>query len=143
MTASEPDAPRRPGARTRSTRQFQAVTAELSESLDFRSAQDIHAAMRRGGSSIGLATVYRALQTLVDAGEADVVKTDTGEAVYRRCSSTHHHHLVCRRCGRAIEVQGPAFERWADRMAAEHGFTDLRHTLELFGVCAACQRSPG
>lgn len=126
------------GARERSTRPFQMVVDELSKSSDFRSAQDIHGALRSGGSAVGLATVYRALQSLVDADRADVVKTDSGESVYRSCSQTHHHHLVCRWCGRTVEVQGPAVERWADSVANGHGYSDVSHTLELFGTCAAC-----
>jgi Fur family ferric uptake transcriptional regulator len=126
--------------RERSTRPFQAVRDELATSGDFRSAQDIHAAIRANGAKVGLATVYRALQTLVDAGTADVLRTDAGESVYRACGSTHHHHLVCRSCGKTVEVRGPAVETWADDLAAQHGFVDVNHTLELFGVCSACHR---
>ena len=55
---------------------------------------------------------------------------------YRLCSDAHHHHLVCRVCGKAIEVQGPAVEKWADATAAKHGFRDIDHTVELIGTCA-------
>jgi Fur family ferric uptake transcriptional regulator len=83
--------------------------------------------------------VYRTLQALADAGEVDVLRTGSGEAVYRRCASDdHHHHLVCRRCGRAVEIAGPAVETWAQRVADEHGFTDLSHTVEIFGLCREC-----
>ncbi|MFT4265040.1 MAG: Fur family transcriptional regulator [Nocardioides sp.] len=126
------------GTRERATRPFQAVVDELSGSSEFRSAQEIHAALRTAGTGVGMATVYRALQSLVDAGSADVVKTDSGESVYRACSQGHHHHLVCRWCGHTVEVQGPAVERWADAMAAHHGFSDVSHTIELFGTCADC-----
>jgi Fur family ferric uptake transcriptional regulator len=129
--------------RSRSTRQFQAVAAELATSEDFRSAQEIHAAMRARGESIGLATVYRALQSLVDFGDADILKSGASEAAYRQCSRNHHHHLVCRWCGRTVEVRGPAVETWADKMAAEHGYADVSHTLELFGTCADCQKRRG
>ena len=75
---------------------------------DFTSAQDLHARLRTEGHKVGLATVYRALQTLADQGQVDVLRTDDGEAVYRRCSTgAHHHHLVCRSCGRTVEVEGP------------------------------------
>ena len=136
---SDPSVPARGAVRERSTRQFQAVLDELARTRDFRSAQDIHAAMRAGGASVGLATVYRALQSLVDSGRADVLRTDAGESVYRECGETHHHHLVCRSCGIAVEVQGPAVERWADQMADEHGYADVSHSVELFGTCRACQ----
>jgi Fur family transcriptional regulator, ferric uptake regulator len=124
---------------TRRTRQRRAVTAALGASDDFRSAQEIHDFLRRDGEKIGLATVYRALQSLAENGEVDVVKTDSGEAVYRQCSPSHHHHLVCRSCGRTVEVKGPAVERWANAMAAEHGYHDVSHTIELFGTCATCR----
>lgn len=124
--------------RGRGTPQFRAVVEALTGSEDFRSAQDIHAALREAGSTVGLATVYRALQTLVDTGRADVLRTDSGEAVYRNCGATHHHHLVCRSCGRTEEIQGPAVEAWAEQVAADQGFVDVSHTLELFGTCAEC-----
>jgi Fur family ferric uptake transcriptional regulator len=90
---------------------------------------------------VGLTTVYRHLQRLVDAGEVDTVRTASGETAYRRCGgSGHHHHLVCRQCGRTVEVDGPAVERWLDRVAARAGFTDIVHTLEIAGTCRACSR---
>ena len=61
-----------------------------------------------------------------------------GEHLYRRCSEGHHHHLVCRVCGRTVEVAGPAVESWADRVAAQHGYADVSHTLEIFGTCPTC-----
>jgi Fur family ferric uptake transcriptional regulator len=105
----------------------------------FHSAQDVYALLRSAGARVGLSTVYRAVQSLADDGELDSIRTDTGEALYRRCSSQHHHHLVCRSCGRTVEVAGPAVERWADEVAGEHGFADVSHTLEIFGTCAACR----
>ncbi len=126
--------PRRP------TRQQAAVATLLEQSEEFTSAQTLHARLRDAGEGIGLATVYRALQGMVDAGTVDVLRTDEGEAVYRVCSTHHHHHLVCRSCGRTVEVEGPAVEKWADAVAADHGFSAVTHTLEIFGTCAACAR---
>lgn len=122
----------------RSTRQRTAVARLLDTTGDFRSAQEIHDELRRGGEGIGLTTVYRTLQSLADAGEIDVLRTDSGEAVYRRCSAHHHHHLVCRNCGRTVEVEGPAVERWAEKVAGEHGFSEVSHTVEIFGRCTDC-----
>jgi Fur family ferric uptake transcriptional regulator len=124
----------------RNTRQRSAVVAVFDSLEGFHSAQEVHARMRAAGDSIGLSTVYRAVQALVDDGELDSIRTDNGEAIYRRCSTTHHHHLVCRSCGRTVEVEGPTVERWADRVAGEHGFVDVRHTLEIFGTCASCHQ---
>lgn len=123
----------------RATRQRRAVSEALAELDDFHSAQQIHDILTQSGERVGLSTVYRTLQSLADAEEIDVLRSDDGEALYRRCSSGHHHHLVCRTCGRTVEVEGPTVERWADRVAAEHDFADVSHTLEIFGVCADCR----
>ncbi|MDE9367551.1 Fur family transcriptional regulator [Luteipulveratus sp. YIM 133132] len=123
----------------RPTRQRSAVTGLLSELDDFTSAQDLHAQLRSQGDSVGLATVYRTLQSMAADGEVDVLRTDDGEAVYRQCSTGHHHHLVCRSCGSTVEVEGPAVERWAEAISAEHGFVDVTHTVEIFGTCRDCQ----
>jgi Fur family ferric uptake transcriptional regulator len=92
---------------------------------------------------VGLTTVYRSLQMLADAQEVDVLRLADGETAYRRCSRGHHHHLVCRQCGRTVEVDGPAVERWADRIAADHGFVEIEHTLEIFGTCGDCAAKRG
>ena len=127
-----------PGLRT--TRQRTAVAAVLDDLDAFRSAQQIHAELVGRGEHVGLTTVYRTLTALADAGEVDVLTSDDGESVYRRChGETHHHHLVCRSCGATVEVDGPAVERWAERVAGQHGYDDVSHTLEIFGRCASCR----
>jgi Fur family transcriptional regulator, ferric uptake regulator len=105
---------------------------------DFRSAQEIHALLSRAGDRVGLSTVYRTLQALADAGEIDSLRTESGENIYRRCSATHHHHLVCRSCGATVEVEGPAVEKWTRSVAAAHGYREVSHTLEIFGTCGDC-----
>jgi Fur family transcriptional regulator, ferric uptake regulator len=122
----------------RNTRQRSAVSAVLADAEGFHSAQDLHAMLRDRGERVGLTTVYRTLQALADGGDVDVIRTGDGEAAYRRCSTGHHHHLVCRSCGRAVEVSGPAVENWANSVATEHGFRDVSHDLEIFGTCANC-----
>ena len=122
----------------RNTRQRSAVSALLVELEGFHSAQDLHAMLRTRGERVGLTTVYRTLQGLADAGEIDVMRPPGGEHLYRRCSEGHHHHLVCRACGRTVEVAGPTVETWADRVAAQHGYVEVSHTLEIFGTCPAC-----
>ncbi len=122
----------------RPTRQRQAVNAALGDLEEFRSAQEIHGVLRARGERVGLSTVYRTLQSLADIGQVDVLRLGDGEARYRRCSRGHHHHLVCRSCGRTVEVDGPTVERWAERVAAEHGFREVSHTLEVFGTCGDC-----
>lgn len=126
------------GPAIRSTRQRAAVAALLDELEDFRSAQEVHDLLKARNQRVGLTTVYRSLQMLADAHEVDVLRTADGESAYRRCSSGHHHHLVCRHCGRTVEVDGPAVERWAERVAADNNFIEVSHTVEIFGTCPSC-----
>lgn len=124
----------------RMTRQRSAVAEVLEDLEDFRSAQQLHEALRERGEGIGLATVYRTLQTLVEAGDVDVLRHSDGEAVYRRCERReHHHHLVCRTCGHTVEIDGPGVESWAEQVGTSHGFDDVEHTVELSGRCAVCR----
>ncbi len=127
------------GTRVRGTRQAEALSAALDSLSGFCSAQQIYAELRRLGESIGLTTVYRHLQVLSGDGRVDTIRDPGGETLYRRCrSNAHHHHLTCRACGRSVEVEGRAVERWADEVAARAAFTEVDHTVELFGVCPGC-----
>ncbi|SHG80074.1 zinc uptake regulator, Fur family [Jatrophihabitans endophyticus] len=130
--------------RQRATRQGGAVRDALHNAGGFRSAQDVYAVLRTNGDAVGLSTVYRHLQSLVDDGVVDVIHTPEGEATYRYCGDPgagHHHHLVCRRCGHTVEIEGRAVERWASEIAREHGFAEVDHTVELFGLCPVCARA--
>jgi Fur family ferric uptake transcriptional regulator len=124
----------------KTTRQRTAVATALGRLDGFTSAQALHDVLRHEGASVGLTTVYRHLQALAEAGEVDVLRTAEGESVYRACAGDdHHHHLVCRSCGATVEVTGPAVEAWAETIAAEHGYRDVSHTLEVFGTCSTCR----
>ena len=139
MTAAETDGPPRRAPQERSTRQKRALAAILEASDGFRSAQELHAELQTQGENIALTTIYNQVRALADAGELDALRTDDGETRYRRCNSNeHHHHLVCRHCGTAIEIDGPAVERWAHQTAKSHSYTDVAHTLEIIGTCPDC-----
>lgn len=123
----------------RSTRQKRALAVVIDDAQEFRSAQELHEALRGRGEQVGLTTVYNQLRALADAGLVDTVRSPDGETLYRRCGSAgHHHHLLCRVCGRTVEVAGTAVERWAEKVAAEAGFVDVSHTMEVVGTCPAC-----
>lgn len=124
----------------RNTWQREAVRQALGETDGFVSAQSLHAAMRETGSAVGLATVYRALASLATEGEADSLQQD-GESLYRACTpNSHHHHLICRNCGKTVEIAADPVEDWAREVAAKHGFRDPQHVVDVFGVCADCSR---
>jgi Fur family ferric uptake transcriptional regulator len=133
---------REQGARVRGTRQAEALTGVLNRLPGFRSAQDFYAELRREGESVGLTTVYRRLQMLSAQGEVDAIRDERGETLYRRCATTgHHHHVTCRSCGRTVEVEGEAMERWANQVTAEVGFVEAEHIVEIFGRCSECART--
>lgn len=122
----------------RKTWQKDAVLQALATSKGFVSAQQLHKQLTEIGTVIGLATVYRTLNGLVTDGLADFLVNTSGESLYRDCSKDHHHHLICNNCGVAVEIEADEAETWASKIASEHGFTDVSHTIEIFGVCGKC-----
>ncbi|GAA1347510.1 Fur family transcriptional regulator [Falsarthrobacter nasiphocae] len=123
----------------RITKQRVAVSDALQALPDFVSAQEMHRYLVDGDNKVSLATTYRILTQLADDGLVDTVRREDGETVYRRCEvEAHHHHLVCTRCGRAVEIETPAVEELVSRAAEAHGYTSVRHTMEIFGLCPAC-----
>ena len=136
--SAEPTSRRR-GSEQRVTRQRLAVGQALDNLDDFVSTQELHRLLQERGESVSLATTYRILQSMADDGLVDVLRKDDNEAVYRRCAAEHHHHhLLCRECGKAVEIEAPAVERWAARVAEEHGYTQVAHTVEMYGLCPEC-----
>lgn len=141
------EAGERPAGRQRNTRQAAAIEQVLRDADGFRTAQEIFDEVRRRGNAGSLTTVYRHVNLLADLGRADVVHHGDGESRYRLCgeprvagasagdADAHHHHVVCRECGRSVEVSGAEVEGWAERVAAAAGYTDVTHTLEVFGRC--------
>ncbi|HWL64638.1 MAG TPA: transcriptional repressor [Actinomycetota bacterium] len=130
-----------PGPVSRATRQRAALAALMDDVDSFLSAQEVHALLRQRDAKVGLTTVYRNLQAMADRGEVDMVRRADGEALYRKCATEeHHHHLVCRNCGFSVEVGSDELERWTKKAARRHGFSDISHDLEIFGLCEACSR---
>ena len=126
-------------AEARNTRQRRIIKATMEERGDFISAQDLHLTLANRKEQVSLATTYRVLQSLANAGELDSVKGVEGETLYRHCRvKDHHHHLLCRRCGTAIELEAPALEDWALAMGKQYGFSELEHVVEVTGYCPDC-----
>ncbi len=124
----------------RNTWQREAVREALAEASGFVSAQTLHAQLRDAGTGIGLATVYRALADLAVEGEADSLQQE-GESLYRACTpGSHHHHLICRNCGKTVEIEADAVESWARQVAYDNGFAEASHVVDLFGYCVDCFR---
>jgi Fur family ferric uptake transcriptional regulator len=123
----------------RQTWQKDAVLHALGKAQGFVSAQQLHKQLTQHGSVIGLATVYRTLNSLVADGLADSL-VNAGESLFRDCSKDHHHHLICNGCGIAVEIEAEQAEAWATKVAKDHGFTQVTHTIDIFGLCKACSK---
>jgi Fur family transcriptional regulator, ferric uptake regulator len=121
---------------SRRTEQREAIVDALSASDRAVTAQELHGQLE----GVGLATVYRNLQRLADAGDADTLRRDNGEIAFMICGGGHHHHLTCRVCGRVEQVRDCRLDDWAREVAAGHGFSDVEHRAELVGLCAGCSR---
>ncbi|MDA0217817.1 MAG: transcriptional repressor [Actinobacteria bacterium] len=128
---------------TRATRQKGAILEVLEGIDEFRSAQEIHQLLAKKRVKVGLATVYRTLQKMAEQEDIDAIRNAEGETIYRRCGQKegHHHHLICRQCGITITVEGPTIETWTEKIAKDHGFKDVSHTVDIFGLCKNCYRS--
>ena len=106
--------------------------------------KQIHAALP--GRKCDLATIYRSIKLLVETGLVDRFDFGDGVARYELAghhSTDHHHHLICTECDRVIEIEECIVEELQSRMAAEHGFAQITHRLEFFGICPDCKPSDG
>jgi Fur family transcriptional regulator, ferric uptake regulator len=126
-------------AGVRPTRQRLRVLTELMGEQDDVTAQELHERLRSSGEKLGLATVYRTLGILAEAGVIDSLSHRPGELCYRWCGQGHHHHLVCSSCHRVVELADCELDPWLERISQAHGFVTTGHRLEVSGLCGACR----
>jgi len=98
-------------------------------------ADEVHRALLLQGFEIGLATVYRVLAQLEQAGLLRRSRFEGERAVYELNDHPHHDHIVCVRCGKVVEFCDELIEQRQRDIAAERGFELVEHTLSLFGRC--------
>lgn len=123
----------------RATSRRVEVLEELARERDDATAQQLWSRLRERQSPTGLATVYRTLALLSERGVVDVLSHHGGEQCYRLCGDAHHHHLLCERCHRVVEVQECGLDEWAAAAAKRHGFVATEHRVEIRGLCADCR----
>ena len=125
----------------RHTQQRSVVLKALIRADGFVGAQTLHAQLAADGTPVGLSTVYRTLTRLAVAGRADLIRDAGGERRFRyRPGPAHRHYLICTECGLSRPVDSGPIEDWADGIAQDSGFANVRHTVELSGVCPDCGR---
>lgn len=123
----------------RATRQRTAIVRAMEREGRPITAQSLHARLARAGRGPGLATIYRTLQALVQAGFARTFPAGEGEISYKLCDPGHHHHLICERCGRVVEIPSCEIEAWATSAARRRGFSVSSHQADIFGLCPECR----
>jgi Fur family ferric uptake transcriptional regulator len=118
-----------------------AVVELLSRQLCALTAQEIGDALRRSRRSVGLASVYRALDVLTDLKLIHRLEMGEGVARYEPLepSGEHHHHLVCDRCGNVVPFDDSELEQTIERLSSRHEFDIDEHEVVLRGACAACR----
>ncbi len=102
-------------------------------------ASDLAAAARDRRIGVSRATLFRALDLLVELGVLERIDLPSGDHAYVECAPVHHHHVVCSRCGRTAEVDDTGLNEAVRQIARSSGFRIESHRLELFGLCRHCQ----
>jgi Fur family transcriptional regulator, ferric uptake regulator len=102
-------------------------------------AADLVAAVRARRLGIGRATVFRAIDLMVSVGAVERLDLPNGEHAYVACVPAHHHHVICARCARTIEIGDLGLGAVAREVARRTGYRIDEHRLELFGLCPTCQ----
>lgn len=124
---------RRGGARA-------AVVELLGRQNCCLSPQEIFDRLRKARRPVGIASVYRALEVLADLRL--VKRVDAGDGIARfepaPVDGDHHHHLVCRDCGKVEAFSDSRLERAIDRVAGGLGYSVDEHEVVLVGACADC-----
>ena len=128
------------GAGLRPTPQRLAIIDALEGKERPVTAQDLHDEVRHRGGP-GLATVYRTLRALADAGPAETFSSEGGEVAYKLCEDVHHHHLICESCGQVATIPSCEVEDWASAVGRKRGFAVTGHRADVYGLCAACRRA--
>jgi Fur family ferric uptake transcriptional regulator len=103
--------------------------------------QELYAKLLIHHPAIGLVTVYRTLKLLSHLGLVCEIESPRQAHRYARCSSEHHHHLVCDGCSKVVNFNHCQLEKLSRELACETGFSISGHHLEFTGLCAECQKT--
>jgi len=118
------------------TRQRRIIVQHFLELNRHVDAEELHARTRNAGHDFGLATIYRTLNLLTEAGLAEQKSFTDGKAVFEvNLPDQHHDHLICLECGHVLEFENSEIEDLQEKVAAKHGFELKSHRLDLFGRC--------
>jgi Fur family transcriptional regulator, ferric uptake regulator len=118
------------------------IAALLQAERRYLTAGAVMAKLKRTMPTLAKSTVYRTLELLESTGVVTSRAEPDGETSYVWCHPAHHHHAICRSCGRVTDVDCAAIDALNQRLFDEAGFEVDGHTIELFGFCARCRKKP-
>ena len=122
------------------TRPRELIANILGRERRFLSAAEIHHDLETSNAKVSLSTVYRTLDYLQSKGEVTSRSDPAGETAYMLCEpERHHHHAICRSCGRVEDVDCAAMDSFTDALRTHNGFELDGHAMEFFGKCSACR----
>jgi Fur family ferric uptake transcriptional regulator len=126
----------------RLTKPRRAVATLIADQDGHFTAAELVAAARDQRLGVGRATVFRTLDALAEIGAIERLDLPSGDHAYVGCEPAHHHHIVCSRCGRSVEIDDAGLRPVVQEVGRQTGFRVDEHRLELFGVCPACLAGP-
>jgi Fur family transcriptional regulator, ferric uptake regulator len=125
---------RKKGLKT--THQREAIVDAFLKTSGHVNLEDLLSSVRKKQPTVGLATVYRTVKLLEEAGIAAARHFGPGQTLYEvNEGRAHHDHLICDSCGFITEFENDEIETLQDMAARKVGFNVVRHRLELYGLC--------
>jgi Fur family transcriptional regulator, ferric uptake regulator len=130
--------------RLKTTQQREAIVDAFLRTKGHVALEDLLAAARKRNPGVGLATVYRTVKLLEEAGLAHSRQFGSGHTLYEVAGQrAHHDHLICQQCNHIVEFENDEIEALQERVARRFGFNITRHRHEIFGLCEKAQGIPG
>ena len=124
----------------RCTPQRNLILKNFLEMEGHVTVEDLHKKIRPEDPTIGIATLYRTMKLLIDAGLVEMHNFNDKTTYERLYMVKHHDHLICQICNKTVEFEHPLIEKYQQEVCERHGFALKSHRMELFGVCSKCQK---
>lgn len=122
----------------KATMQRLLIVETLMEEAGHFTALELHNKVSAKNADINFSTIYRNLEQLVEAGVLRKMMLNDNAAYYELNSPGHHHHMICRKCGKAVEIDYCPYDDMESRLLEEKGFQPQDHIFEIYGYCKNC-----
>ena len=128
--------------RLKRTQQRETILEVFLRAKKHLTVEELHSLVRDRDSSIGLTTVYRTMKIFCECNLARANHFEENRVRYElQYKTSHHDHMICLKCGDALEFVNDQIERLQEKVAAKYGFRMVNHRMEIFGYCRRCQKT--